>query len=444
MLRFVLVALGILATNVQAADSHSEARIPTLVVTGANNHDWEWSARNLKQILEASGKFDVAITTNPQEALADPAVLAKTRLFVLDYNGPRWGDAAEQGFLAAVSAGAGVAVIHAANNAFPGFVEYEKLVGHLWRDGTGHGTFHEFDVRVTDREHPITRGLGEIRRHPDELYHKLVNAQNAPHRTIAVAFSSTESGGSGQDEPMIVVGEYGKGRVFHTPLGHVWKDQENTQRSQKDHQFHRVVVRGCEWAVTGDVVDTWVELTNGKDMTGWTHHLSDPKLAMSDVWSVVDGAIVCKGRPAGYIRTTDKFENFILELDWRWDPQDEAGRNSGVLVRMHGDDKVWPKSFEAQLMSGEAGDIWIIDSFPAKCAADRTNGNNTKKTHANEKPIGEWNRYRITVDHGNVALEVNGQILNEASELLQIAGHICLQSEGAAIHFKNVRLLPLR
>lgn len=439
---FVLCLLGIVPVSAEP-DSHDDARIPVLIVSGVNNHDCEWTTPNLKRILEATGKFDVAVTTKPGEELADPAILAKAKLFVLDYNGPRWGEAAEQGFLGAVSAGAGVAVIHAANNAFPGFVEYEKLVGHLWRDGTGHGLFHEFDVRIVDRTHPITRGLGEIRRHPDELYHGLVNTQNAEHSILAVAHSSTESRGTGKDEPVIMAGSYGKGRVFHTPLGHVWRNAADTQRSQNDPQFHRLLVRGCEWAATGDVADRWVDLFDGKSLAGWTFHLSDSKLGMNDVWSVADGAIVCKGRPAGYLRTERQFENFILELDWRWDPKDEGGRNSGVLVRMHGADKVWPKSFEAQLMSGEAGDIWIIDDFPATRAADRTNGNNTKKTHANEKPIGEWNHYRITIDRGTAVLEVNGQILNEAKDLLAIPGHVCLQSEGAAIHFKNVRLLPL-
>jgi type 1 glutamine amidotransferase len=442
-LSHLLLVLGVAADPV-APEPSDEGLIPVLIVSGANNHDCEWSTPNMKRILEASGKFDVAVTTDPARELADPAILAKARLFVLDYNGPRWGEAAERGFLAAVSAGAGVAVIHAANNAFPGFVEYEKLVGHLWRDGTGHGKFHEFDLKILDRDHPITRGLGEIRRHPDELYHGLQNPQNATHSILAVAHSSIESGGSGKDEPMITAGSYGRGRVFHTPLGHVWRKVEDTRRSQDDPQFHRLLVRGCEWAATGDVADSWIDLFNGKDLAGWTFHLVDPNLGLGDVWSVVDGAIVCKGRPAGYLRTTEKYENFILELDWRWDPADEGGRNSGVLVRMHGDDKVWPKSFEAQLMSGEAGDIWIIDGFPATRAADRTNGNNTKKTHGNEKPIGEWNRYRITIDRGTAVLEVNGQILNEASDLLSIPGHVCLQSEGAAIQFKNVRLLPLR
>lgn len=426
-----------------AAAAEAVAPIKTLIVSGINNHDCEWTAPNLKKILDATGRFDVTITMEAGKTLADAKAIEGVQLFVLDYNGPRWGDAADQNFLKAVSEGAGVAVVHAANNAFPGFVEYEKLVGHLWRDGTGHGKFHPFDLKIHDYTHPITRGLGEVRQHQDELYHKLVNTQQAAHRTLATAFSSNESGGSGRDEPMILVGEYGKGRVFHTPLGHVWRKADETRASQNDPRFHRLMQRGCEWAATGDVQDHWVELFNGKDLTGFVPFLSDANVKAEDVWSVKDGVLVCKGRPAGYLRTKDDFKNYILTFEWRWDAADQGGRNSGCLVRMIGEDKVWPKSLEAQLQSGSAGDFWTIEEFPATTAAERKNGRNTKKTHENEKPIGEWNEYRITVDRGNVVLSVNGQILNEATEVLETAGKICWQSEGATIEFRNMRVLEL-
>ena len=83
----------------------------------------------------------------------------KLDLIVLDYNGPRWGEAAEDAFLQAVRAGCGVTVIHAADNAFPGWEEYELMVGLLWRKGTGHGRYHPFDIAVVDHNHPITRGM---------------------------------------------------------------------------------------------------------------------------------------------------------------------------------------------------------------------------------------------------------------------------------------------
>ena len=78
-----------------------------------------------------------------------------------------------------------------------------------------------------------------------------------------------------------------------------------------------------------------------------------------------------------------------------------------------------------------------------KVAADRTSGRNTKKTHFAERPIGEWNEYEIIVDHGMVTLKVNGEVLNEATEVAQLPGKIALQSEGAEIHFRNIRLAPI-
>jgi hypothetical protein len=190
-------------------------------------------------------------------------------------------------------------------------------------------------------------------------------------------------------------------------------------------------------------LDGEFELFNGRDLTGWTAHLRDGAQA-SDVWSVTDeGVLACKGNPIGYLRTEADYTNFLLTLEWRFDPVTRQAGNSGVLVRMVGEDKVWPRSIEAQLQSGSAGDFWNIDEFPMKTVAERVRGRQTFRTHSNEHPIGEWNRYEILVDGPRVVLMVNGEILNEASECAQLAGKICLQSEGAPIHFRNIRLLPL-
>jgi hypothetical protein len=110
---------------------------------------------------------------------------------------------------------------------------------------------------------------------------------------------------------------------------------------------------------------------------------------------------------------------------------------------MIGEDKVWPKSVEAQLQSGNAGDFWNIGEFKMVTDPARTNGRNTKKTHGAERPVGEWNEYEIIVNHGDVILFVNGEELNRASGVDEVAGFICLQSEGAEIHFRNIRLTPL-
>jgi hypothetical protein len=127
---------------------------------------------------------------------------------------------------------------------------------------------------------------------------------------------------------------------------------------------------------------------------------------------------------------------------WAWHPAKGAG-NSGVLMRMVGEDNVWPRCVEAQLQSGNAGDFWNIDKFPMKVDPARTKGRNTKKTHFAEFPIGEWNEYEIIVDGGAVVLNVNGELLNEARDVWATAGKIALQSEGAEIHFRNIRLAPI-
>ena len=111
---------------------------------------------------------------------------------------------------------------------------------------------------------------------------------------------------------------------------------------------------------------------------------------------------------------------------------------------MVGKDKVWPKSIEAQLMSGNAGDIWNIDKFEMEVDEDRTSGRHTRKIHpTNERPLGQWNHYKITLFGGDLTLEVNGKIQNVGRWCEELPGKICLQSEGARIQFRNIRLTPL-
>lgn len=185
-----------------------------------------------------------------------------------------------------------------------------------------------------------------------------------------------------------------------------------------------------------------VSLFDGKNLDAWTFHLNDNG-KMEDVWSIVDGVIVCKGNPIGYIRTKADYTNYVLKLEWRFNPKTKKAGNSGVLLRVQAPDKVWPKSVEAQLQHENAGDFWNIDEFPMKTIAERLNGRNTKKTHMAERPLGEWNEYEIIVDHAKVVLRVNGETLNQAWDVAEIPGKIALQSEGAEIHFRNIRLSPI-
>jgi hypothetical protein len=187
-------------------------------------------------------------------------------------------------------------------------------------------------------------------------------------------------------------------------------------------------------------------LYNGKDLTGWEAFVPDLIAKKEDpakVWSVKDGILICAGNPVGYIRTKDKYTNYILRVEWRFNPVTKKAGNSGVLLRMVGEDKVWPKSIEAQLQSGSAGDFWNIDNFKMTADPARTNGRNTRKTHGAERPVGEWNEYEIIVNKGDVILNVNGEELNRATGCEEVPGYICLQSEGAEIQFRSIRIVPL-
>lgn len=226
--------------------------IETLLITGENNHDWVRSAPFCRDLMQGSGRFNVHLTEHPSESLADLDELSKYGLFLVDYNGPEWIDSAKMNFVDAIRKGTGVCILHAADNAFVGWKEYEEICALAWREGTAHGSYHPFDINITNAKHPITRGLPAVLKdHPDELYHGLVHMHDAPYETLAVAHSSLESGGTGRDEPALVVRTYGKGRVFHNILGHVWRD--GVMDTFENPDFQRLLLRGCEWAATGEV-----------------------------------------------------------------------------------------------------------------------------------------------------------------------------------------------
>ncbi len=181
-------------------------------------------------------------------------------------------------------------------------------------------------------------------------------------------------------------------------------------------------------------------LFDGKTLAGWTIFPGGD--GSTKTWFARDGVLVCEGNPVGYIKTTREFQDFELSFEWRFDPTKGAG-NSGVLLRMEPPDQVWPKSIEAQLHSENAGDIWNIGEFPMTADAARTQGRRTVKEHAtNEKPLGEWNKYAISLKGDRLELRVNGLLQNVATGCGGGAGPIGLQAEGAHIEFRNINVWP--
>lgn len=206
--------------------------------------------------------------------------------------------------------------------------------------------------------------------------------------------------------------------------------------------FFVVLLAGSVLSLAGEPV----ALFNGKDLAGWKADLKDPAVTMDQVWSVVDGAIVCKGKPTGVLRTEKEFSNFEIVLEYRWAPGTQGG-NSGLLLFCSTPRQLemWPKCLEVQLMTGNAGDFYQMGetvTVPDQAARqkDRRIANLTEKS---EKPHGEWNTVKVRAEGGRVTVWVNGEKVNESLSCTATKGAICLQSEGAEIHFRKVELTPL-
>jgi len=175
---------------------------------------------------------------------------------------------------------------------------------------------------------------------------------------------------------------------------------------------------------------------DGKTLDGWTH--SSERLR--DTWSVKEGVIDNAGSPAGYIRTTADFTSYAFRLQLRH----LTRGNGGVLLRMVGEDKVWPRSIEAQGMIRNLGDIWNIGAFPMQADATRTRGRHTPKlARSNERPLGEWNEYEIMLNGGDLEIVVNDLLQNTATNCWVTPGKICLQTEGAHMQYRNLVVLPI-
>jgi type 1 glutamine amidotransferase len=217
-----------------------------LILTGANNHAWKDTTAHLKRVLEDGGYFRVDVSDDPEApVLSDPKALAGYQVLVLNLNrNERWKPDREANFLAYVRGGGGLVVVHAADNAFPGWDEYDRLVGGTWRSrGTAfpdRGTFHPpygpFEVNVVDPDHPITSGLGSSFTTRDEMYTNLKLAGN-----IHVLAQGTYRG---KPQPLLFVSRYGRGRMFQTALGHDLDAMNNPK-------FKDTLIRGARWAAGG-------------------------------------------------------------------------------------------------------------------------------------------------------------------------------------------------
>ena len=196
------------------------------------------------------------------------------------------------------------------------------------------------------------------------------------------------------------------------------------------------------------------DLFNGKNLSGWVNVNT-----AQDTWSVRDGLLVCSGHPIGVMRTEKQYENFILHIEWR---HMEAGGNSGVFAWSEGTvpaGRRLPKGLEVQMLEldwvklhkdkrGNPQPIAYVhgELFGAnglKTVPDNPRGSRSKSIENRCKGKGEWNVYDVVCVDGVVKLSVNGKFVNGVSKSSVKKGYLCLESEGAEIHFRNIRIMEL-
>jgi hypothetical protein len=185
-------------------------------------------------------------------------------------------------------------------------------------------------------------------------------------------------------------------------------------------------------------------LFNGKDFSGWTKVVTaEPGSDPDATWSVADGVIRCTGKPFGYLMTQQVYADYTLRVEYRWYAQTEQ-MNSGVFVLKTGPDTFFlPKAIEAQLKKGSAGDFVLLSQATLNGLDNPKNRSVKKLADSSEKPDGEWNTVEVAVRGNAVTVTVNGVLQNQGADAYADAGHICLQSEGGAVEFRNVTIEPL-
>lgn len=300
----LILPFGFVRADHHAGDASSDAKLKVLIIDGQNNHtDWPKTTAMMRKFFNDSGRFTVDVARTRftwkggqlleqyglddgvnYEDLSEPKTDPDYAPSFADYdvvvsnfgwNAAPWPAATRTAFEEYVRGGGGLVIIHAADNSFGDWDAFNRMIGlggwgdrnektgpYVYYDTDGeevrdetpgsagaHGPQHPFQIIVRQPDHPIVAGMPRAWMHTqDELYQELRGpADNLT--VLATAYADPDKKGTGRHEPMIMTIDYGDGRIFHTPMGHA------------DYSFACVgfittLLRGTEWAATGEVTRT--------------------------------------------------------------------------------------------------------------------------------------------------------------------------------------------
>ena len=298
---FAILTISVVFNSSHLTGQDNRSPIKVLVVDGQNNHNqWPKITYMLKCYLEDTDLFSVDVIRSaytwegedyisefPIEGIPTTIALDKPKadsdfnpdfsnydvvISNFGWNAADWPEATQKSFEAYMENGGGLVVFHAADNSFPKWEAYNKMIGlggwgdrtekdgpyvyyndsnELIRDetpgpGGAHGPQSEYQIQLRNLEHPITKDMPEIWMHTkDELYNRLRGpAENM--EILATAYADPDNKGTGRHEPALMVLNYGKGRIFHNIMGHA-------DYSINCIGFLTTILRGTEWAATGKV-----------------------------------------------------------------------------------------------------------------------------------------------------------------------------------------------
>jgi len=416
---FILI-LGTLLGFSSVATAET-APLKILVIDGQNNHNWKETTPQIVATLESGGFGSVTVATTPDKGgdmTSFSPVFADFDVVVSNYNGESWSEETQSAFEKFVSGGGGFVCIHAADNSFPSWQAYNRMIGLggwggrneksgpyvRWKEdmkkftrdmskggGGQHGRRVPFQIVMRDADHPISQGLPRsFMQVADELYGQLRGPAENMH-VLATAYSDPATGGTGEHEPILMTVHFGNGRVFHTTLGH-------DVTAIRGLAFQTTLRRGTQWAakstvdlpaVDGKVMSStdpasgepgdaakaegsaagnsaatdsppsldaegWKPLFDGRSLTGWTQKNGTASYRVQDDVIVGKTAV---GSPNSFLCSDASFGDFELTFEVNVDP----GLNSGVQVRSKTREdggRVYGPQIEIEAAPGEAGYIY--------------------------------------------------------------------------------------